>query len=54
MILESKARYNEGEVNIHYKTPVRQEAKEFIPEDELRRRQEDQVKIYFSTKDSFF
>merc|ERR1711981_1013495 len=44
---ESKTRYNEGEVNIHYKTPVRQEAKEFIPEDELRRRQEDQMRKFY-------
>jgi len=44
---ESKTRYNEGEVNIHYKTPVRQEAKEYIPEDELRRRQEDQMRTFY-------
>merc|ERR1719210_975766 len=44
---ESKTRYNEGEVNIHYKTPVRQEAKEFIPEDDLRRRQEDQMRKFY-------
>ena len=43
MISESRAKYNEGEVNIHYKTPIRREEKEFIPEDELRKRQEDQV-----------
>lgn len=43
IITESKAKYNEGEVNIHYKTPIRREEKEFIPEDELRKRQEDQV-----------
>ena len=42
--LESRAKYNEGEVNIHYKTPIRREEKEFIPEDELRKRQEDQVR----------
>ena len=43
-LLESRAKYNEGEVNIHYKTPIRREEKEFIPEDELRKRQEDQVR----------
>ena len=43
IISESRAKYNEGEVNIHYKTPIRREEKEFIPEDELRKRQEDQV-----------
>ena len=44
LCLESRAKYNEGEVNIHYKTPIRREEKEFIPEDELRKRQEDQVR----------
>ena len=44
LFLESRAKYNEGEVNIHYKTPIRREEKEFIPEDELRKRQEDQVR----------
>merc|ERR1711988_1872189 len=44
---ESKAKYNEGEVNIHYKTPIRREEKEFIPEDELRKRQEDQMRKFY-------
>ncbi len=36
----------EGEVNIHYRSPIRREEKEYVPEDELRKRQEDQVKIF--------
>ena len=36
---EPKGRYTEGEVNIHYKSPVRREEKENIPEEELRKRQ---------------
>ena len=36
---EPKGRYTEGEVNIHYKSPVRREEKECIPEEELRKRQ---------------
>merc|ERR1711983_308112 len=40
-------RYNEGEVNIHYKTPIRREEKEYIPEDELRKRQEDQMRKFY-------
>ena len=47
VISEPKGRYNEGEVNIHYKTPVRREEKEFIPEDELRKRQEDQMRKFY-------
>lgn len=46
-IAEPKGKYNEGEVNIHYKTPVRREEKEFIPEDELRKRQEDQMRKFY-------
>merc|ERR1711935_787366 len=44
---ESRAKYNEGEVNIHYKTPIRREEKEFIPEDELRKQQEDQMRKFY-------
>jgi len=44
---ESRGKYNEGEVNIHYKTPIRREEKEFIPEDELRKRQEDQMRKFY-------
>ena len=36
---EPKGRYTEGEVNIHYKSPIRREEKENIPEEELRKRQ---------------
>merc|ERR1719232_2357060 len=44
---ENRSRYNEGEVNIHYKTPIRREEKEYIPEDELRKRQEDQMRKFY-------
>ncbi|CAG0900909.1 unnamed protein product [Darwinula stevensoni] len=40
----SPHKYNEGQVNIHYRTPVRALEKEFIPEDELRRRQASQMR----------
>lgn len=33
----------EGEVNIHYKSPVRREEKDYVSEDDLKKRQEDQV-----------
>ena len=36
----------EGEVNIHYRSPIRREEKEHVPEDELRKRQEDQVNVF--------
>ena len=39
MTAEPKGRYTEGEVNIHYKSPIRREEKEVIPEEELRKRQ---------------
>lgn len=44
---EPKGRYTEGEVNIHYKSPIRREEKECIPEEELRKRQEDQMKRFY-------
>lgn len=37
--IESGREYIESEVNIHYKTPVRVEHKEYIEEGELARRQ---------------
>lgn len=40
-------RYAESEVNIHYKAPVRVEEKEFIGEDELRRRQEIAMRRFY-------
>ena len=39
MSSEPKGRYTEGEVNIHYKSPIRREEKDVIPEEELRKRQ---------------
>ncbi|XP_037789495.1 microtubule-associated protein futsch-like [Penaeus monodon] len=41
---ESPYKYESGEVNIHYRTPVRIEQKEAIPEEELARRQEEHMK----------
>lgn len=34
-------------MNIHYKSPIRHEQKEFVPEEELRRRQEDQMREFY-------
>jgi hypothetical protein len=44
---EPKGRYAEGDVNIHFKSPVRREEKEVIPEEELRKRQEEQMKRFY-------
>lgn len=44
MITESPRKYVENEVTIHYRTPVRQEIKEAISEDELARRQAEAMK----------
>ncbi|XP_071055528.1 uncharacterized protein CA isoform X5 [Onthophagus taurus] len=41
---ESPRKYVENEVTIHYKTPVRQEVKESVSEDELQRRQAEHMK----------
>ncbi|XP_074033661.1 cbl-associated protein isoform X4 [Leptinotarsa decemlineata] len=41
---ESPRKYVENEVTIHYKTPVRQEIKEFLSEDELAHRQAEAMK----------
>ncbi|KAG0703358.1 hypothetical protein GWK47_024874 [Chionoecetes opilio] len=44
---ESPYKYESGEVNIHYRTPIRIEQKESIPEEELARRQEEHMrKVY--------
>ena len=40
---DSPYKYENSEVNIHYKTPVRVEQKEHIPDDELVRRQEEHM-----------
>ncbi|CAN7945992.1 unnamed protein product, partial [Ixodes pacificus] len=45
-------RYLESEVNIHYKTPVRTVEKEFIEEEELRRRQEVAMRKFY--EDEFY
>lgn len=41
---ESPRKYVENEVTIHYKTPVRQEIKEYLSEDELAHRQAEAMK----------
>ncbi|CAL4058682.1 unnamed protein product, partial [Meganyctiphanes norvegica] len=41
---EAPYKYEHGEVNIHYRTPVRIEQKEVISEEELARRQEEHMK----------
>ncbi|CAG0883988.1 unnamed protein product [Cyprideis torosa] len=44
-------KYVEGEVNIHYRTPVRVPERDFIPEEELRRRQENNLrKLYMEER----
>lgn len=41
---ESPRKYVENEVTIHYKTPVRQEVKEAVSEEELAKRQAEAMK----------
>lgn len=41
---ESPRKYVENEVTIHYKTPVRQEIKEAVSEEELAKRQAEAMK----------
>ncbi|XP_037907674.1 uncharacterized protein LOC119649465 isoform X18 [Hermetia illucens] len=41
---ESPRRYVEGDVNIHYKSPIRYEFKDAIPEEELARKQAESMK----------
>ncbi|KAJ8921541.1 hypothetical protein NQ315_003161, partial [Exocentrus adspersus] len=43
-ITESPRKYVENEVTIHYKTPIRQEVKEYFSEDELAYRQAEAMK----------
>jgi hypothetical protein len=40
-------RYSESTVNIHYPAPIRIEEKEFVAEDELRKRQQRAMKIFY-------
>lgn len=47
---ESPYKYESGEVNIHYRTPVRIEQKESIPEEELARRQEEHMKKVYENE----
>ncbi|XP_071526188.1 uncharacterized protein [Panulirus ornatus] len=47
---ESPYKYESGEVNIHYRTPVRLEQKEAIPEEELARRQEEHMKKVYENE----
>lgn len=49
-IAESPYKYESGEVNIHYRTPVRIEQKESIPEEELARRQEEHMKKVYENE----
>ncbi|XP_059098282.1 titin homolog isoform X2 [Tigriopus californicus] len=44
---DSRNKYSEGEVNIHFKSPVRHDQKPYVPEEELRRRQEKQMKEFY-------
>ncbi len=44
---ESRGRYQESEVNIHYRSPIRHEQKESVPEEELRKRQEAQMRQFY-------
>lgn len=46
LFTESARRYIEGDVNIHYKTPVRYELKDPISDAELIHRQEQMKKLY--------
>lgn len=41
---ESPRRYVENEVTIHYRSPVRQEVKEMLSEEELARKQADAMR----------
>ena len=45
--LDSKAVYDEKMVNIHYKAPVLNEKKKYIPEENLRSRQEEQMRQFY-------
>lgn len=49
-LTESPYKYESGEVNIHYRTPVRLEQKESIPEEELARRQEEHMKKVYENE----
>lgn len=46
LTIESARRYVEGDVNIHYKTPVRYEIKDPISDAEIIQRQEQMKKLY--------
>merc|ERR1719394_520772 len=47
---DSKSRYAEGGVNLHgWRTPISLEEKEPIPEEELRLRQEEQMKKFYES-----
>ncbi len=48
-LVDPRFYYDEGEVNIHYRTPTRSERKEDIPEEELRKRQEEQMRDFYDT-----
>ena len=40
-------RYAESEVNIHFRSPIRHEHKDYVPEEELRMRQEEQMRKFY-------
>ena len=47
MISASPHQYQETEVNIHYRSPIRHLEKEYIEEEELRKRQEDAMRKFY-------
>lgn len=44
LVIDSSKKYVESDVNIHYKTPVRHEYKQAIPDDELAYQQAEHMK----------
>ena len=44
---QAVSRYAESEVNIHYRAPIRAEVREPIPEEEMKRRQEEQMRQFY-------
>lgn len=44
---QAVSRYAESEVNIHYRAPIRAEVRDPVPEEELKRRQEAQMRQFY-------
>jgi len=44
---QAVSRYAESEVNIHYRAPIRAEVRDPVPEEELKRRQEEQMRQFY-------